>query len=364
MEFKCQHCEMSYKSNSGLWKHNLKHHNQNIVKPHKNDLKEKKKYYCRKCNKSLSDRNSRWRHEKTCKVVSQLTLENKIQKLETKIQNLTNKTEQTDKTKQIEQIQQGKLLNLPEQNHALNSNIKIDYTIAKFNELNIITRKPDNYIDGIFMCGKFDKNFEEWFNLSTTTSLLCELSKIKKMPISDLFQRDKPFVWLSHELVFHLAYWLSPIYATCINVWVSGLDGKDDIIKNQNNKIKLFENQNIKKQKRTEYPEKNVIYVLTTEYYKNKNTYIIGEATNLTSRLSTYNKTAEHEVIYYKSCNNPELLGSAEKIILSKLDEFREQANRDRFILPENLDVSYIVNTINDVLNYLNKPKQQAEAKI
>jgi hypothetical protein len=190
--------------------------------------------------------------------------------------------------------------------------------------------------------------------MSTTTTLLCELSKIKKIPISDLFQRDKPFVWLSHELVFHLAYWLSPIYATCINVWVSNLDGKDDIIKEQNNKIKLFENKNVKKQKRTNYPEKNVIYVLTTEYYKNKNTYIIGETTNLTSRLSTYNKTAEHEVVYYKNCVNPDLLKTAEKIILSKLNTYREQANRDRFTLPINIKVDFIINIINETVNYLN----------
>ena len=119
-------------------------------------------------------------------------------------------------------------------------------------------------------------------------------------------------------------------------------------------KIKSLENQNVKKQKRADYLEKNVIYVLTTDFYKNKNTYIIGEATNLTSRLSTYNKTAEHEVVYYKNCTNPDLLGSAEKIILSKLDMYRDQANRDRFTLPENLKVDFIINIVNEVVNYLN----------
>ena len=38
--------------------------------------------------------------------------------------------------------------------------------------------------------------------------------------------------------------------------------------------------------------------MLTTEDNKKKRIYIIGKATNLTQRLSSYNKTAEHEVVY------------------------------------------------------------------
>ena len=32
MEFVCQHCNIIFKSNSGLWKHNNKHHNENNKK--------------------------------------------------------------------------------------------------------------------------------------------------------------------------------------------------------------------------------------------------------------------------------------------------------------------------------------------
>ena len=46
--------------------------------------------------------------------------------------------------------------------------------------------------------------------------------------------------------------------------------------------------------------------MLTTQDHKKRNIYIIGKATNLTERLSTYNKTCDHEVIYYKSCENEE----------------------------------------------------------
>jgi hypothetical protein len=41
--------------------------------------------------------------------------------------------------------------------------------------------------------------------------------------------------------------------------------------------------------------------MLTTEDNRN---YIIGKTVILTQSLSNYNKSNEHEVIYYKECNN------------------------------------------------------------
>jgi excinuclease UvrABC nuclease subunit len=60
----------------------------------------------------------------------------------------------------------------------------------------------------------------------------------------------------------------------------------------------------LKKHKRSDIPEANVVYILTTEDNKKKRTYIIGKAKNLKSRLSFYNKTAEHEIVYYKECKD------------------------------------------------------------
>ena len=55
---------------------------------------------------------------------------------------------------------------------------------------------------------------------------------------------------------------------------------------------------------REEYPERNVIYMLTTEENKKNGIYIIGKATDLKEHLSTYNKTCVHEVVYYKECKS------------------------------------------------------------
>lgn len=217
MEFKCNICEISYKSNSGLWKHNLKCYNKNNDTPHQENNKinqeteelQKKKYFCRKCNKSLSDRNSRWRHEKTCKFISNTTLQDKIKNLENKIDELTSK----------------EIINSDNSNETNTVKTKIVYTIAKIDEVNILTRKDDYYIDGNFMCTLHNKNFEDWFNLKSTTDLMHELSKLKKTNISNLFARDKPFVWLCHELAIQLAQWLSSLYAVKISLWISEIDG-------------------------------------------------------------------------------------------------------------------------------------------
>jgi hypothetical protein len=71
--------------------------------------------------------------------------------------------------------------------------------------------------------------------------------------------------------------------------------------------------------------------MLTTEDNRN---YIIGKTVNLTQRLSNNNKSNEHEVIYYKECNDEEDMTIIESIILNKLKKYQEKANRDRFILP------------------------------
>ncbi len=44
----------------------------------------------------------------------------------------------------------------------------------------------------------------------------------------------------------------------------------------------------------------------------------------------------------------------SEKIILNKLDEFREKANRDRFILPVGKDIDFFINTINQCIDIFN----------
>jgi len=77
-----------------------------------------------------------------------------------------------------------------------------------------------------------------------------------------------------------------------------------DTIKTKDKRIKLLEDLCLQKHKREEYPGSYVIYMLTTEENKKNGIYIIGKATDLKVRLSTYNKTCVHEVVYYKECKS------------------------------------------------------------
>ena len=95
----------------------------------------------------------------------------------------------------------------------------------------------------------------------------------------------------------------------------------------------------------------NVIYMLTTKDYKKQRIYIIGKATNLKNRLSVYNKTIDHDVVFYKSCNNENEMNAIETIVLLKLNKYQEVANRDRFILPLENDISLFTNIINETIN-------------
>jgi hypothetical protein len=123
-------------------------------------------------------------------------------------------------------------------------------------------------------------------------------------------------------------------------------------INEKSEKIIRMTKKYVKKLPRQHFEEKNVIYILTTERLKKDNIYILGKANNLTSRLSTYNKTDEHEIIYYEQCPTEELMSVIENMVFSKLNIYREMANRERFILPENFKIDIFINVIKDCIKF------------
>jgi hypothetical protein len=91
---------------------------------------------------------------------------------------------------------------------------------------------------------------------------------------------------------------------------------------------------------------------LLPERLKKDNVYILGKAKNLTNHISTYNKTDEHEVIYYQNCLDQEKMAIVENMVFTKLEKYREAANRQRFILPESTKLDVFVNTIKECINF------------
>ena len=173
--------------------------------------------------------------------------------------------------------------------------------------------------------------------------------------------------WIHPELAIQLAQWLSPKFAIQVSKWIINLftNGKVEITTNlltenklKDQRIKLLEDTYVKKHKREDYPENNVIYILTTKDHIKNRIYIIGKAKNLKNRLSTYNKTCDHQVIYHKKCVDEEILNLVEIMVLNKLKHYQEKANRDRFILPLENDISLFTNIVEKCINFYDQYNQ------
>ena len=108
-----------------------------------------------------------------------------------------------------------------------------------------------------------------------------------------------------------------------------------------------------RKQSRLRIDERNVVYMLTTTSLEKERRYIFGKAQDLTSRLSTYNKSDEHIVRYYRSCADKETMGIVENMVMKKLEPYREQSNRERFVLPEGENIEMFTKAIDTCVDFL-----------
>jgi hypothetical protein len=225
----------------------------------------------------------------------------------------------------------------------------------------IISRTNDNYINATQLCQAGNKKFNDWFRLDTSKELINVLESKAGIPALELVEINKGGKhlgsWIHPKLAIQLAQWISTDFALQVSDWILDLltIGKVEInesIKNKDKKIKMLEDLCVKKHKRVEYPGTYVIYMLTTEEHKKNRTYIICKATNLKDRLGSYNKTCDHEVVYYKECNHENDMKMIEEMVLKKLDKYREKANRDRLILPIGKNISLFKSVIDDAIDF------------
>ena len=102
------------------------------------------------------------------------------------------------------------------------------------------------------------------------------------------------------------------------------------------NRVKLLESKVLQKlspsrqdPRETFENGKNVIYIVTTEYKEAQGHYKIGKAKDLKERMSVYNTSDKHEVIYYTSCKNKKIMDILESVVHSRLDEYRIEPNKE-----------------------------------
>ena len=236
----------------------------------------------------------------------------------------------------------------------------------------IESRDEDGYIDVTNLCTAGKKKFNHWNSLNKTTSFLKELSLTTGIPVVELIKKNtggngERHTWVHPQVAINIAQWISPQFDVKVSAWVLEvmMTGKVDITntksyrelqqdnKNKQLKIQLMTKKYVKKQPRPQFDEKNVVYILTTANMKKERRYILGKATNLTSRLSVYNKSDEHEVIYYQECPDEGRMSIVESLVFCKLNEYREQANRERFLLPEGISIDFFSNTIRECIAFI-----------
>ena len=215
-------------------------------------------------------------------------------------------------------------------------------------------REEDGFINITNLCKAGGKQFKHWNSIDRTKRFLEVLSSTVGIPTFELLKQEQGgnserHTWSHPQVSINIAQWISPEFDVLVSKWVyeimltGKLDIRDnkttqelDIMNKENkllkNRIKLLESKVLQKQSRETFDNsKNVIYIVTTEYKEAQGHYKIGKTQDLQKRLSTYNTTDKHEVIYYTSCNDKETMDILEKIIHKKLNTKRVEPNKEWF---------------------------------
>jgi hypothetical protein len=238
-------------------------------------------------------------------------------------------------------------------------------------DLTIDYREEDGYINVTNLCKAGGKEFKHWKANARSKAFLKVLSSSVGIPTSELIRFESGSntnrgTWTHPQVAINIAQWLSPQFDMKVSAWVYEImmSGTIDITATKSYRdlqqenygrqlrISYLEKKYLKRHDRVQYEERNVIYMITTPYLKQERRYILGKATNLTNRLSVYNKTDEHTVVYYQACSNEDIMNVVEGMVFQKLSEYRECANRERFILPENRDETLFSNAINECVSF------------
>jgi hypothetical protein len=348
-------------------------------------------FNCNNCKKIFKFKSSLTRHIKQEICIKTTTTNNNTTTPNNNTQTINNTTNNTsndtiypinnqliniivEKSKKIESLIEENTLLI--QNNIEGKKDDSNTNSLLLNNSIINSRKEDMYINAIQLCKANGKLFNDWYSLETTKKLITDLkTEITNNTPIDIIESNGiesnnsiiEEIWIHPKLALKLAFWISPNLILDISNWICNLydkhileiktnllKTKDNTIKSKEERIKLLEDTYLKKHDRVKYPGNNIIYLITNDYNKSNRNYIIGKAIDLTNRLTSYNKSTEHEVIYYKSCKDEATMHIIESMVLSKLQMYREVANRDRFILPIEKDISFFTNVIDESVNFFN----------
>jgi hypothetical protein len=378
----CQYCKTILKTSSALKNHQTK--TKYCLKLQGKD-EEKGNFICRGCDKDFHQKIVLKTHIKTCESYKPENFIKRIDILE-KEKNilLQEKKEWLQHTKDLmttlannSRFEENIIIEIDEDEDISDENKNDDeYKLLPL-ELGqgytIEHRDEDGFINVTNLCKAGDKQFKAWSRLDKTKAFLEVLSSTVFINTVELLKYNtggngERHTWAHPQVAINIAQWISPRFDVKVSAWVYEvmMTGKVDISntksyrqlqsenKDKELKIQYLTKKYVKRQHRIDYKERNVVYILTTANMKKERRYILGKAESLTNRLSVYNKSDEHEVIYYQECPDEEKMNIVETMVFNKLKEYREQANRERFILPKDKDIKYFKETIKKVIEFVN----------
>lgn len=383
----CKYCKNCFKT-----KGSLKTHQTNTKYCLK--LRNKTpKFVCKDCGKSLTSKLRLSTHQTSCLKYQMKLYENNwlskmsIERENKRIMVETLQKQNTNKERKIQNleshikdmamvaIKKPSVVNniyntidiVESKNNKTESQSKIEYTKTREN-FSLSHRETDGYIDITKMFEKGNK-LEDWFKLKTTEPFLQAVSETTEITVDMLVKKESESgkVWVHPHILTDITRWISPHFNTKLSAWMYEImmTGKVDTSntksftdlqkenKEQSLRIRYLESKYVRNQPRVNYKESNVIYILTTELMRKDRRYILGKTVNLTKRLSTYNKSDEHIVVFFQGCGNEENMDLVENMVFRKLAKFRERANRERFILPEDMEINFFQDTIKSCIDFI-----------
>ena len=379
MEIKCELCHLIVKRKTDLARHKKSENCKNITNIINNIILEKEKIYKVTCeeNNEYKLQISKLIEENKQKNIQLKIIQEKYDNLKSLVENSSNlklnfknkniKSEIPDEsfgrigddTFQIDINLSNKQLNKTKYKDITEDVIKNEIQSLKLKDnYQLEYREEDGFINITNLCKAGGKQFKHWNSIDKTKRFLDVLSLAVGIPTSSIIKlgtghklgnNNTSETWAHPQVAINIAQWISPEFDVLVSKWVYEimLTGKVDIINNKTtqeldqmnkenkllkNRIKLLESKVLQKQPRETFEHnKNVIYIITTEYKEAQEHYKIGKAQDLQKRLSVYNTTDRHEVIYSTSCKNKKIMDILETMVHSRLENKRVEPNKEWF---------------------------------